>query len=126
MAVDNLPCELPRESSEHFSRVLRDMVLTAADEAIRATKERQAVVLGLQVARRAGNYAITKPGREMLFTLVDDETRYKAKPVIDIEEAGADRNVAAARYWKKLGQPLQRSQCGCRQRVDPLRQVGKP
>jgi alpha-aminoadipic semialdehyde synthase len=26
MAVDNLPCELPRESSEHFSQVLRDMV----------------------------------------------------------------------------------------------------
>ncbi len=26
MAVDNLPCELPRESSEHFSRVLRDMM----------------------------------------------------------------------------------------------------
>jgi alpha-aminoadipic semialdehyde synthase len=26
MAVDNLPCELPRESSEYFSRVLRDMV----------------------------------------------------------------------------------------------------
>ena len=33
MAVDNLPCELPRESSEYFSRVLRDMVpaLAAAD-----------------------------------------------------------------------------------------------
>lgn len=26
MTVDNLPCELPKESSEHFSRVLRDMV----------------------------------------------------------------------------------------------------
>ncbi len=26
MSVDNLPCELPRESSEHFSRVLREMV----------------------------------------------------------------------------------------------------
>jgi alpha-aminoadipic semialdehyde synthase len=26
MAVDNLPCEVPRESSEHFSRVLRTMV----------------------------------------------------------------------------------------------------
>ena len=26
MAVDNLPCELPRESSEHFSRLLRDMI----------------------------------------------------------------------------------------------------
>jgi len=33
MAVDNLPCELPRESSQHFSTVLRDMVpaLAAAD-----------------------------------------------------------------------------------------------
>jgi alpha-aminoadipic semialdehyde synthase len=26
MAVDNLPCELPREASDHFSRVLREMV----------------------------------------------------------------------------------------------------
>ena len=26
MAVDNLPCELPRESSEHFSAVLREMM----------------------------------------------------------------------------------------------------
>ena len=43
-----------------------------------------AVVAGLQVARRAGNYAITRPGREMLFTVVDREARFKAKPVIDI------------------------------------------
>ncbi len=43
-----------------------------------------AVVLGLQVARSAGNYSITKPGREMLFTVVDREARFKAKPVIDI------------------------------------------
>ena len=42
------------------------------------------VLIGLQIARRAGNYAVTRPGREMLFTIVDDETRYKAKPVIDI------------------------------------------
>jgi AAA family ATP:ADP antiporter len=42
------------------------------------------VVLALQVARRAGNYAITRPAREMLFTAVDRETRFKAKPVIDI------------------------------------------
>jgi AAA family ATP:ADP antiporter len=42
------------------------------------------VLIGLQIARRAGNYAVTRPGREMLFTVVDDETRYKAKPVIDI------------------------------------------
>ncbi len=37
----------------------------------------------VQVVRRAGNYAITRPAREMLFTLVDSEKRYKAKPVID-------------------------------------------
>ena len=37
----------------------------------------------VQVVRRAGNYAITRPAREMLFTLVDNETRYKAKPVVD-------------------------------------------
>ena len=43
-----------------------------------------AVLVGLQVTRRAGNYAITRPGREMLFTAVDAETRFKAKPVIDI------------------------------------------
>ena len=42
------------------------------------------MLIGLQVARRAGNYAITRPGREMLFTVVDSETRFKAKPVIDI------------------------------------------
>ena len=40
-------------------------------------------VFVVQVVRRSGNYAITRPGREMLFTLVDSETRYKAKPVID-------------------------------------------
>jgi AAA family ATP:ADP antiporter len=42
------------------------------------------VVLMIQVVRRAGNYAITRPAREMLFTAVDRETRFKAKPVIDI------------------------------------------
>ncbi|MBT8098300.1 MAG: MFS transporter [Gammaproteobacteria bacterium] len=43
-----------------------------------------AVVIALQIARRAGNYAVTKPGREMLFTNVSEDERYKAKPVIDI------------------------------------------
>jgi len=42
------------------------------------------VVLALQIARRGGNYGITRPAREMLFTGVDRETRFKAKPVIDI------------------------------------------
>ncbi len=42
------------------------------------------VVIALQIIRRAGNYAISRPAREMLFTAVDRETRFKAKPVIDI------------------------------------------
>ena len=42
------------------------------------------VVMILQIVRRAGNYAVTRPAREMLFTLVSQETRFKAKPVIDI------------------------------------------
>ncbi|VAW83034.1 transporter, putative [hydrothermal vent metagenome] len=42
------------------------------------------IVLALQVARRAGSYAITRPAREMLFTEVSEEERYKAKPVVDI------------------------------------------
>ena len=42
------------------------------------------VVVGLQIIRRAGEYAITKPAREMLFTLVDREARFKTKSVIDV------------------------------------------
>jgi AAA family ATP:ADP antiporter len=42
------------------------------------------VVVGLQIIRRSGNYAITRPGREMLFTIVDRESRFKAKSVIDV------------------------------------------
>jgi AAA family ATP:ADP antiporter len=43
------------------------------------------VVLAVfQVARRVGNYAITRPSREMLYTIVDRETRFRTKPVIDI------------------------------------------
>ena len=43
-----------------------------------------ALLIGLQIIRRAGNYAITRPGREMLFTGVPTKTRFKTKPVIDI------------------------------------------
>ena len=36
-----------------------------------------------QVLRRAGEYGIAKPSREVLFTVVDAETKYKAKNFID-------------------------------------------
>ncbi len=42
------------------------------------------VLLALQVFRRGGNYGLTRPAREMLFTRVTREERFKAKPVIDI------------------------------------------
>jgi len=42
------------------------------------------LVLGsIQVLRRFAEYAIAKPSREMLFTVVDQESKYKAKNVID-------------------------------------------
>jgi ATP:ADP antiporter, AAA family len=42
------------------------------------------VVLGsIQILRRVAEYAVAKPTREMLFTVVDQESRYKAKNVID-------------------------------------------
>ena len=38
---------------------------------------------GLQIVRRVAEYAVAKPTREMLFTVVDQQSRYKAKNVID-------------------------------------------
>jgi AAA family ATP:ADP antiporter len=43
-----------------------------------------AAVVALEIARRAGNYAVTRPAREMLYTVVNREMRFKSKPVIDI------------------------------------------
>jgi len=42
------------------------------------------VVLALQVFRRGGNYGLTRPAREMLYTRVTQEEKFKAKPVIDV------------------------------------------
>ena len=41
------------------------------------------VLGGMQILRRVAEYAIAKPAREMLFTVVDQDSRYKAKNVID-------------------------------------------
>ncbi|MFK7958335.1 MAG: NTP/NDP exchange transporter [Lysobacterales bacterium] len=42
------------------------------------------VAVGLHIVSKAGNYGLTRPAREMLFTQVSRESRFKAKPVIDI------------------------------------------
>ncbi len=59
-------------------------VLVAIGLLVVAVNPVLAVVIAAQIVLKGGNYSITRPGREMLFTVVDRETRFKAKPVIDI------------------------------------------
>ena len=42
-----------------------------------------AVVVAFQALRRAGNFAVARPTREVLFTVLSREDRYKAKSFID-------------------------------------------
>ncbi|ANB17752.1 NTP/NDP exchange transporter [Dokdonella koreensis] len=50
-----------------------------------------AVFAVVMVVRRAGEYALVRPGREMLFTTVSPEAKYKAKNFIDtVVYRGAD------------------------------------
>ena len=42
-----------------------------------------AVLLTVQVIRRAGNYAVMRPAREMLYVVLSREKKYKAKNFID-------------------------------------------
>jgi AAA family ATP:ADP antiporter len=42
-----------------------------------------AVLVAAMFARRVGEYALVRPGREMLFAPLDAATKYKAKNVID-------------------------------------------
>ncbi len=41
------------------------------------------VLIAVQILRRAGNYGVTRPAREALFTHLDRTSRYKAKNLID-------------------------------------------
>ncbi len=58
------------------------------------------VLVTVQILRRAGHYAVARPAREMLFTVVGREERYKAKSVIDtLVYRGGD----AASAWVYAG-----------------------
>lgn len=54
-----------------------------------------AVLAVLIVARRVGEYAFVRPGREILFSRVDNETKYKAKNVIDVPVYRASDAITA-------------------------------
>jgi AAA family ATP:ADP antiporter len=62
-----------------------------------------AVLAAFQVARRAGNYALSKPAREVLFTGVDRSERYKAKSFIDTVVYRGGDAVAGWAYAGLLG-----------------------
>jgi AAA family ATP:ADP antiporter len=47
------------------------------------------------VLRRVGEYAFVRPGREILFSRVDNETKYKAKNVIDVPVYRASDAITA-------------------------------
>jgi AAA family ATP:ADP antiporter len=58
-----------------------------------------AVFALVMVVRRAGEYALARPGREMLFTVVPAEAKYKAKNVID---TAVYRGADAVAGWAKF------------------------
>jgi ATP:ADP antiporter, AAA family len=59
-----------------------------------------AVLAVVMVVRRAGEYAFVRPGREMLYTVVEPEDKYKAKNFNDtVVYRGAD----AVSGWVKAG-----------------------
>jgi ATP:ADP antiporter, AAA family len=66
-----------------------------------------ALLAVLQVMRRAGNFAITRPAREVLFTVLRREDKYKAKSFIDTFVYRTGDQVGAWSYtflsWVGLG-----------------------
>lgn len=54
----------------------------------------------VMTVRRSGEYALIRPGREMLFTAVDTETKYKAKNVLDVVVYRGGDAIAG---WVKTG-----------------------
>ncbi len=59
-----------------------------------------AIFAVVMVVRRAGEYALVRPGREMLFTQVSNEAKYKAKNFIDTT---VYRGADAISAWVKTG-----------------------
>lgn len=58
-------------------------LLTVAGFGIFAAIPTIAVLVAFQVVRRVGNFGLSRPTREVLFTVVSREDKYKAKSVVD-------------------------------------------
>jgi AAA family ATP:ADP antiporter len=57
-----------------------------------------AAIVVLQVLRRAGNFALARPTRELLFTVIPREDKYKAKSFIDTAVYRAGDQIGAWSY----------------------------
>lgn len=57
-----------------------------------------AILMGFQVLRRAGNFAVNRPAREVLFTVVSPADRYKTKGFIDTFVYRAGDQIGAWSY----------------------------
>ena len=68
----------------------------AAGFAVLAASPVLPIVIAFQVLQRTSNFAISNPAREVLFTVVAREEKYKAKNVIDVV---AVRGADAAGGW---------------------------
>ncbi|MFO1427625.1 MAG: Npt1/Npt2 family nucleotide transporter [Steroidobacteraceae bacterium] len=64
-----------------------------------------AVLLGTQVFRRAVDYGLFKPTREMLFTVLNPESKFKSKSLIDtlLQRGGDSAGQAAYGFVSGLG-----------------------
>ncbi|MFO0839515.1 MAG: MFS transporter [Phycisphaerae bacterium] len=58
-------------------------LITASGFAAQGGGAALTAIFWFQVARRAGEYALARPGREVLFTVVSRADKYKAKSLID-------------------------------------------
>jgi AAA family ATP:ADP antiporter len=57
-----------------------------------------AIIVVFQVLRRAGNFAVARPTREVLFTVIPREDKYKAKSFIDTVVYRAGDQIGAWSY----------------------------
>jgi AAA family ATP:ADP antiporter len=73
-------------------------LFSVAGFALLASAPTVAVFVAVQVARRVSNFALARPTREVLFTVVPREDRYKAKNFIDTVVYRGGDQVAAWSY----------------------------
>lgn len=63
------------------------------------TSQTLAMIVVFQTVRRAGNYAIARPARETLWTVVSREDKYKAKNFVDVTVYRAGDQVGVWSQW---------------------------